>query len=216
MFEKHKQRKAEKHYQAELQSWQQLRDFYSQLVTLAESSEGGQTEEILLKPGEALFVKVTGTTLVESRRARGHWEGRSSGVSIPVGSLGGRSIRYHVGGTRGTYVQGDAADTAIDAGTVYITNQRLIFEGSRQTRECRFDKLLGVQYDDESGQAHIAVSNRQKPTTIQTDPKSAMEFKFWLEFALAHYRGDTAGFVSRLKQDLARLDASRPRLPAAV
>jgi hypothetical protein len=216
VFEKHKKKKAEEHYQAELHSWQQQRDHYANLLAIAESFEGEQTEEILLKPGELVFVKAINGHLIEPRRGRGHWEGGSSGFSVPVGSIGGHSIRYRTGATRGTYVQGEQVDTAIDVGSVYITNKRVIFEGARQTRECLFEKLLGIQFDSESGRTNISMSNRQKPTTIQFDVTTAIQFKFWLDLALAHYRGDTAGFVADLKQDLAELDASRPQHPTGV
>jgi len=62
---------------------------------------------------------------------------------------------------RGHYVSGAPTPTAIDNGTVYVTNQRVIFQGSKQTRECKFAKLLGVQHDDVEGSTTLSVSNRQ-------------------------------------------------------
>jgi hypothetical protein len=43
-------------------------------------------------------------------------------------------------------VQGAPVPTAIDSGNAYITSQRVIFQGTKQTRECRFDKLVGFQH----------------------------------------------------------------------
>lgn len=214
MFERHKQKKAEERYEAELSHWREQRDVYERLLCIAETYIGEQTDEILLKPGELRIAQVADADLIETRRGPGHWEGRSSGVSVPVGSLAGRSVRYRVGASRGTYMQGQPAATVIDTGTVYITNKRMIFEGARQTRECLFDKLLGVQHDDQSGQTTVSVANRQKPTTIRVGPGLSGQFKFWLDLALAHYRGNVDDFVARLKQELAELDASRP-LPVA-
>lgn len=62
----------------------------------------------------------------EPRRNAGHYEGKSSGISIPVASIGGRSVRYRVGASRGHYVQGAPVPTPVDTGTVYITNKRVI------------------------------------------------------------------------------------------
>jgi hypothetical protein len=31
---------------------------------------------------------------------------------------------------------------------VFITNKRVVFEGAKQTRECVFTKLVGVQHGD--------------------------------------------------------------------
>ena len=42
-------------------------------------------------------------------------------------------------------IWGAPTPTAIDTGTVFITNKRVVFEGPRQTRECDFAKLIGVQ-----------------------------------------------------------------------
>jgi len=54
--------------------------------------------------------------------------------------------------------------------TVFITNQRVIFQGSKQTRECAFAKLIGFEHDDATGSTTFSVSNRQKPTTIHYGP----------------------------------------------
>lgn len=51
----------------------------------------GSDGQLMLKPGEAIFYKVTGAALIEERRGAAQWKGRSQGFSIPVGSLGGRS-----------------------------------------------------------------------------------------------------------------------------
>lgn len=212
VFERHKQKKAERRYQAELARWKEQRNATERRLSAAETYSGEQTTEIMLKPGELRIARVMDAQLIEPRRGRGHWQGRSSGVSVPVGSLGGRSVRYRVGGTRGTYVQGEPLDTAIDTGTVHITNQRVIFEGARQTRECRFDKLLGMRHDDASGQTIFSVSNRQKPTTIAAGSGQRAEFQFWLDLARAHYRGDVADLVVQVKQELAKVEARKPVL----
>jgi hypothetical protein len=96
---------------------------------MVESFTGVGADELILKPREAVFYKVTGAALVEEGRGAGQWKSHSHGFSIPVGSVHGRSIRYRVGQTRGHLVQGAPASTAIDRGTVYITNQRLVFQG---------------------------------------------------------------------------------------
>ena len=169
----------------------------------------------MLKPGERVFAGMAGAALIEERRGGGHWEGRSSGVSIPVGSLGGRSVRYRVGSNQGHYVQGTPTPTAIDTGTVYITNMRVIFQGTRQTRECLFSKLVGFQHDDQAGTTVFSVSNRQKPTTIYYGPETSAWFDFRLDLALAHYRNDLAAFIAQLQDQVAGLDAHKPLPPVA-
>jgi hypothetical protein len=134
VFQKHKAEKAVKEREAALARWTQERDGYAHLVDLAAGFAGATTTEIMLKPGEALFYKVTSTSLVEERAGKGHYQGGSTGVSVPIGSVHGRSVRYRVGATRGHYVQGAPAPTAVDTGTTFITNQRVIFQGASRDR----------------------------------------------------------------------------------
>jgi hypothetical protein len=216
MFEQFRAKRAQRKYQGELADWQKQHDAYAELLQLAQEFNGLDTSEIMLSHGEALFYKVSNVALIEERVTGGHYEGRSSGVSIPIGSLGGRSVRYRVGANRGHYVQGTPTPTAIDTGTVFITNKRVIFQGSQQTRECSFAKLIGVQHDDAEGSTTLSVSNRQKPTTILYGPSLSGSFDFRLELALAHFRGTVANVVADVRQDLEQIDGQRPAAPAAL
>ena len=213
MFEKHKAKKAAEQYREALAQWQTLRDGYSNLLEVAQQFQGEATDEIMVKPGEALFYKVTNTSLIEERRGPGHYQGGSTGFSIPVATIGGHALRYHIGASRGTYVQGAPIMTGVDAGTTFITNQRVIFEGAKQTRECLFAKLIGVTHDDAGGETTISVSNRQKPTTIHYGPELAGNFDFRLELALAHYKGTLDEFVSQVRTELAQIEAAQPPAP---
>ncbi len=213
MFDKHRAKKAAKHYATEMARWQQQRDASAGLLELAQTYCGEPSSDIILKRGEAVFAAITGTSLVEERRGAGQWAGRSSGVSIPIGSIGGRSVRYRVGSSRGHFVQGAPVPTAIDVGTVFVTNQRVVFQGLRQTRECRFDKMVGFHHT-EDGSTIFSVSNRQKPTTVHYGPELSGWFDFRLDLALAHYRDDVQALVAQLEQDLSSVDAMKPSLPA--
>ncbi len=177
MFTGHKAKKATKAYEEASAHWLEQLTWYKQLLQTAREFNGTGSSELVLGSGEAVFYKVTGAALIEERRQPGHYEDRSSGVSIPVGSLGGRSVRYRVGASRGHYVQGAPTPTAIDTGTVYITNKRVIFQGRKQTRECTFAKLIGFSHDDAGGITTFSVSNRQKPTTVRYGPALSGAFQ---------------------------------------
>jgi hypothetical protein len=213
VFRHHQEKKAYHEYQATLAAWQAQRDAYANLLTVAETYAGEPSTSILLKPGEAVFAAVTDVALVEDRRGAGEWKGRSQGFSMPVASIGGRSIRYRVGSSRGHFQQGTPTPTAIDVGTAYITNRRMIFQGARQTRECLFDKLVGFQHDDAIGQTIFSVSNRQKPTCIHYGSSLSDWFDFRLDLAIAHYRGTVDAMARDLRADLAALDSSVPVPP---
>jgi hypothetical protein len=213
MLEEHKAKKLAETRRKALAEWEGRRAEAVELLELAQSFKGSASDNIMLAAGEAMFYEVTGAALIEERRGAGHYEGRSQGVSIPVGSIGGRSVRYRVGASKGHYVQGAPTSTPIDTGTAVITNKRVIFQGTKQTRECTFAKLIGFQHDDVGGSTTFSVSNRQKPTTIHYGADLAGPFDFRLDLALAHFRGTVDDLVSQLEHDVANLDEERPPEP---
>ena len=215
MFEKHRAKQLEAAYAVDHARWAQDRDDLAQQVATARDFAGDPSGQgLVLKQGESLYAAVTSVSLIEERRTGGHWQSGSHGVSIPVGSLGGHAVRYRVGATRGHYVQGTPTPTAIDNGTAYVTDQRVVFTGSAQSRECRFDKLLTCTPG--SGCMTFSVSNRQKPTTIAYGAELDGWFGFRLTLALAHFRGDVATMVGQLEGQLAALDAAEPAPPPAT
>jgi hypothetical protein len=169
-------------------------------------------EGIMLKTGEGLFARISGVSLIEDRAGQGHFEGRSQGISIPIGSIGGHSVRYHVGKSAGHYVAAPPVATAIDVGNLYLTNLRVVFQGAKATRECLFAKLLAYQTSP-NGLATFSVSNRQKPTVVQYGPQIAAGFDQRLELALAIFRGTTDELVARAQAALNAIDAQRPTPP---
>jgi hypothetical protein len=212
-LKEHREKKAREAFEHSLESWQARRDEHAELLEVARNFAGVTSADIMLARGEALFMQVTDCALIEERATRGHYEGRSSGVSIPIGSIGGRSVRYRVGATRGHYVAGAPAPKSIDTGTVYITNQRVVFQGAAQTRECKFVKLIGLHYGD--GWTTFSVSNRQKSTTVYYGVEIASAVHFRLDLALAHYKGTVDTYVAQLEKDVTEIDAHRPRAPVA-
>ena len=209
MFGQRAKKEAREHLAA-ADDRQAQRDGYAKLLQTAQTFNGTSASELMLTPGEAVFYKVTGASLIEDRKSPGHYQGGSRGVSVPVGSIGGRAVRYRVGASHGHYVQGASKPTAIDTGTLYITNKRVIFQGGKQTRECTFAKLLGFHHDDREGSTTFSVSNRQKPTTIHYGPQLSASFDFRLDLALAHFKGTVPQLVSQLRTELARIDTDRP------
>ena len=120
-----------------------------------------------------------------------------------------------MGATRGHYEQAVPVPTAVATGTLYFTDQRLVFLSPTQTRECRFDKLLGIDRDDVHGQLTISVSNRVHPTVIAYGPAAASWVEFRVTLAMAHWRGDVDQLVAQLSEQLAQLDASKPSSQSA-
>jgi hypothetical protein len=144
--------------------------------------------------------------LTETRRAPGHYQGGYQGFSFRIA----KGVRYHVGGTRGTYTPGEERPTAIDNGTASITTQRVLFQGAKQAREWAFSKLIGVQNDPKLSWTSIQVSNRQKTSGIIYGDDIAQVFRFRLALALAIYNDERNLLVADLERQLAEHDGARP------
>jgi hypothetical protein len=209
VFEKHREKKEQQATEQAVEAWQAQHDAYEHVLELARDLHGEPTGELLLKKGEALYGKVDGVSLVEDRAGKGTWKGRSQGVSIPIGSLNGRSVRYRVGASKGHYVQGAPVATPIDTGAVFITNRRVVFRGAKQNRECVFDKLLSVEHVD-NGESIFAVSNRQKNTVIHYGPQLNDWFRVRYAVAFADYQGTRSELVEEVMTHLAELERTRP------
>jgi hypothetical protein len=209
MFAGHKAKQAAKAYDDAMKQWVEQAAWYKELIQTTQTFQGVNYPELVLGSGEAGFYKVTNASLIEERRKPGHYEGRSSGVSVPIGP-----VRVRSGASSGHYVQGALTPAAIDSGTVYITNKRVIFQGTKQTRECIFAKLIGFQYDAAAGRTTFSVSNRQKPTTVQYGPQLSAAFQFRLDLGLAHYRGSVNELVQRLTMKANEVLAARPVPPS--
>ncbi|HUD07686.1 MAG TPA: hypothetical protein VMQ52_01260 [Candidatus Saccharimonadales bacterium] len=218
MFQKHKakvaEQKAEKQYQSDLAKWEVQDKLFTSYIEVAKTFKGNSSGEIMLKPGEALFYKVTGASLVGEKRGAGHYEGRSQGVSVPIGHIGHSTVRYRAGASKGHFVQGTPYEAAVDVGTAFITNRRVIFEGAKQTRECSFDKLIGTNFDTQKGQATFSTSNRQKPTTIHYGLDVSAFFVFRFQLAMAYYKHTLPQLMDYLVKHKAELEANKPIPPA--
>lgn len=121
---------------------------------------------VQLKKGELAYLTMEGVSLVEPRRDPGHWVGASHGVSFKIA----KGMRYRVGQSRGTFQQGAERPQVIDIGVGVITNQRMVFVGSKRTTEWAFSKLVGFSLD-EDGMAIFNVSNRQKASGFAYQPQ---------------------------------------------
>jgi hypothetical protein len=211
-LEKHKAKKAHEQYESALAAWQAERNELVSVLDLASTRKGATSSTVLLKNGEAVFGQISGVGLIETRKVGGYWEGGSAGVSVPIGTINGRSVRYRVGKFRGHYVEGTPQPQAIDQGTLTITNQRFVYMGSSHSLECLFPKLVGIQRFP--GALSVSVSNRQKPSVFSYGAALDDWVALRLDVALALFNGQANQFAHEITKQLAELDASKPQDPA--
>jgi len=215
-LDRRRARKAEQDSSKRFAGWQAEDEQLRQFLEEARSNQGVDDGfGLVLKADERTFQVLQGPSLIEPRRLPGHWEGRSQGFSIPI-TKGG--LRYRVGSSKGQYVQGDETPTPIDTGTITITNQRVVFQGTKASREWAFSKLLGLQHVDNPKWpwTAIQVSNRQKTSGFTYPAELAAPIRFRLDLALAHFHGEVDDFAAGIEEHLAQhgLECPAPALPA--
>ena len=183
---------------AQRTSLQEQLDFVSGWPQNAPASAG-----LVMKKGEHLVGTVQPAGLVEVRRARGHVVGASSGVSVRVA----KGVRLRAGAACGHYVPGDEQETQIDTGSAAITNQRIVFSGSRQTREWKFENLTGRQLtgNRQMSWIELPVTNRQKTSALSFPKGKEDAVVSAIELALLFYQGEQAGLIDSLREQLAEL-----------
>jgi hypothetical protein len=184
----------------------ELRQAIADMIDLAEGGPGMQVDSpLMLKPGERLAYSTTGVGLFEPRREPGHWAGRSAGLSIPVGKTG---IRYRIGKSAGTYVQGAEKPTVIDRGDVSFTTQRVVFQGAKYTREWPYPKLIGIIHYSDHPATAIQVSNRQKTSGITYPGLAVDAVRLRLAVAVEVFNGESQEAARELRAQLAELDTA--------
>jgi hypothetical protein len=182
-------------------------DLRAAIADLIGVAEGGTAERagwpLVLRPGERLVYPITDGGLFEPRREPGHWSGRSAGFSVPVAD----GIRFRIGKSAGTYVQGLEEPTVIDTGDVSFTSQRVVFQGGKYTREWLFSKLIGITHDESQPCTAIQVSNREKTSGVVYTGLSPDLVRLELAVAVAIFNGEGTEAASELRDQLRALDA---------
>jgi hypothetical protein len=199
-------------YQQALAAWQADDDELTKMIAAAKRFEGAPDaggSSVVLKRGERVFLYVPSAALVEVQRTPGQYTGGYSGFSFRIT----RGIRYNVGGSRGSYVQGAEQLKVTDQGAATITNQRVVFTGSRNSREWAFTKLVSVEHDNTRPVTMIGVSNRQKLSGLTYPPAFVAGFRFNLALAMERARDNGPGFVASLEAEQAAHRAIRPSEP---
>ena len=70
-----------------------------------------------------------------------------------------------------------------------ITDRRVLFTGTRQTREWLFSKLVGVDYDTGGSWFALSVTGRQRTSGFGFPSEAADEVRLRLRIALADWQG---------------------------
>ena len=136
---------------------------YSDLATrvvIAAVNDGRLTvvenPQLMTKGDEEVYVELAADLMKEV--VHREFRGGGSGVSIPIA----KGVRFRTGGFRGKSVVTGTSIEPADSGVLSVTSKRTVFQGSRKTQECRYDKLVALQTYTDAVQ--LSVSNRQTPS----------------------------------------------------
>jgi hypothetical protein len=193
-------------------AWQAENERLRALVKKAREFRGLTGKEIdrvpvALRPGERVYAIIVGARLMEPRSTGG------SGHGVAVRIPGSKSMRDRVGATKGSDVRVADSPTEVDAGTAVITDKRVAFAGSKQSREWQWAQCLGVRHQADVTSAAIAVSSQQRTSGIAYDAETTGDLRFRLELAYAVATGEDDDLIAELEGEFAAHQARRPGAP---
>ena len=184
-------------------------DKITKAFTLASKGQDAFTNFLVAKADEIVIWQGQGQ-LHEAGSTPGHYEGGSSGFSIPLFA----GIRYRVSAMRGTFVAGDPTQVYKEQGEVLITTARLVFNGGYNTKEWSFAKWTGASTSVDESDYIFHVSNRQKTSGIAFDPLTGREFNRFLAQALNCAEKGINAVVKELVTVIKELHEDEPKPPA--
>lgn len=167
---------------------------------------------LLMQPGENLLLQIP-AGLIEERAGQSRYVGGHSGISVPIGSIGGHSIRYSVGSSRGHIERGAPVETEIDRGIFSITNKRLIFVGGKQTRDSEFKKIIGINHPYKN-RVVISSTGREKATVLSFDPEFTKVLRLMILIAKADFQGKRGELIQAAQNDINEIKTEEPKVLA--
>jgi len=201
-------------YRRALQPWQEEADAIRGHLSVARTFAGATAADepsvpLQLAPGERVFSVLERASLVEPRKRPERWSAGYTGFSFRLA----RGVRYRLTDSQGKKQPREEAPTAVDTGAATVTDRRVVFQGSRRTREWAFDNLAGYHNDGRVPLTLFQLSNREKVSGLLYDRAVAEEVHLRLALALAHHGGTVDDFVNHIERQLAVHEASRPEPP---
>jgi DNA double-strand break repair helicase HerA and related ATPase len=135
----------------------------------------GEAPSIALRKNEEVFCDAP-TTLVEPRAVR-TWRSTYGGPSLRIA----KGLSFRFGASSGTSESHEEM-RPIDVGTMVLTNQRMIFVGSKRTIGLPIEKIIGIDDEGYFNWLRLNLEGKQKAEIFEFD--SALQIKY-------EYKGET-------------------------
>ena len=117
--------------------------------------------ELITKGSEEVYLEVVASKTKEV--VIKEYQAGYAGISYKVS----KNMRVNTGGAKGRMVPVGTEIQVEDVGIMSITNQRVVFMGSKKTQEFLYTKLVGINMFEEG--LTLGVSNRQTSSSFQVD-----------------------------------------------
>lgn len=205
-------------YQSQLAQWESDNAAVDRMLEVVRDCREGRIEKqfpdhddygFMLKPGEFAVAFLQGTAYIETVRAPTRYSGGYGGVSFPL--FGG--VRLNTGRTGGRISRGEESISNTDSGNALVTNTRVMFAGSKRSKEWRFEKMMSCSHLP--GGITIFALNTGKPSGIGYGDGPAPEVQFRIELASALALGTLQRYEGELLAEKEQLAAQRPMPPVA-
>jgi len=154
----------------------------------------------ILKKDELLLHQAQGY-LLEYVQGPTKFQSGSTGVSFGLGG----GVRMNVGGSEGQIQEGEELLTAVDQGYIVFTSERIVFAGSRESREWVLAKISSAQGIENRSGFMIGYSTRQKLEGLKSLLDEPLVWA--LELSTAVSQGDSETAKRKIDDEIARLNA---------
>jgi hypothetical protein len=220
-------RRSEKKYQralvahnAEFALWNTEEDQLNEMLTIVRDSLAGNYAKhfmdmndygFMMTKDEFPIAHLEGVAYLEIVRAPTRYSGGYGGVSFPIF---GR-VRINTGRTGGKVIPGDESISPTDQGNALVTNERIMFTGSKRTHEWKFAKLISMSHTPH-GYTVFAPAGRGKPAGLGYGVSVSSEVQFRLELAAAFALGTLDRFEQELSAEQTHHRDERPIPPPPI
>jgi hypothetical protein len=140
---------------------------------------------LALKSGEVAVAQLRQAGLLEFVSNGSSYQGMNNGVGIRITN----GISWNVSGSGGQLTKNPEVEQIVDSGTVIFTNKRILFAGTKYTREWAFDKMVNVQASANGATVHMNVTGQSKVSGLTYTNASQLTPGILLSVAQAYSTG---------------------------
>lgn len=211
LFKGIKEKHAYEQAKAAVDAWNHQHEELQKALNLIKQGGDFTNNTLNLQKGEGVYIQVHNVSLLGDVKSAGHYVSGHQGVSIPIGSLGGRSVRYNVGRSKGHYVAGATHEAGVDTGQFYITNTRIIFAGTKKTTVIPMSTVISANVAN--GTVTVSSSKLTKTLRIWIGNELEEWVSEWIKLALAVNSEGKDKVAEDLTNQIVEFEAAKPNDP---